>query len=79
MATHTLLLYINLVSDWPNLRGSVLRSSMQRTLLIFRLKGFIRIFVSGSQTSVIAHMLLRLFSFSFISRSVFFKPLNRFE
>ena len=46
----------------PTCRDSVLRSSMQRTLLIFRLKGFIRIFVSGSHTSVIVHMLLRLFS-----------------
>ena len=63
----------------PICGGSVLRSSMQRTLLIFRLKGFIRIFVSGSHTSVIAHMLLRLFLLKFILRSVFFKPLNRFE
>ena len=46
----------------PICGGSVLRSSMQRTLLIFRLKGFIRIFVSGSHTSVITHMLARLFS-----------------
>ena len=63
----------------PICGGSVLRSSMQRTLLIFRLKGFIRIFVSGSHKSVVAHMLLRLFSLKFIPRSVFFKPLNRFE
>ena len=46
----------------PICRGSVLRSSMQRTLLIFHLEGFIRTFVSGSHTSDIAHMLPRLFS-----------------
>ena len=62
MATHTLLLYINPVSDWPHLRGQCDQVFDAENITYFCLKGFIKIFVSGSHTSVIPHMLLRLFS-----------------